>query len=306
MGTTMLLGLVVAIGVLMIFIGLSRTPSTNTAQMVQQRLSVYGGEKQLTVEEIELQRPFSERVLRPAIERLGSLLSRSTPQKARQDVLNRLELAGRPGNLTPEDFVAVRLVAAAVLGAIGLLLGLLLGNPVYLVISLAIGVIFGYYLPVLWLKQKVDARRNEIQKGLPDALDLLVICVDAGLGFDAALARVTDKYRNALSDLLSKALREVSLGRPRLEALDEMGRNSGVEDLHNFIQAVIQSEQFGTGIGKILRIQADEMRRKRRQRAQEKGAQATLKMMLPMVGCIFPTLWIVLLGPAVLILLRPR
>jgi len=306
MGTTMLLGLVVAIGVLMIFIGLSRTPSTNTAQMVQQRLSVYGGEKQLTVEEIELQRPFSERVLRPAIERLGSLLSRSTPQKARQDVLNRLELAGRPGNLTPEDFVAVRLVAAAVLGAIGLLLGLLLGSPVYLVISLAIGVIFGYYLPVLWLKQKVDARRNEIQKGLPDALDLLVICVDAGLGFDAALARVTDKYRNALSDLLSKALREVSLGRPRLEALDEMGRNSGVEDLHNFIQAVIQSEQFGTGIGKILRIQADEMRRKRRQRAQEKGAQATLKMMLPMVGCIFPTLWIVLLGPAVLILLRPR
>ena len=85
-----------------------------------------------------------------------------------------------------------------------------------------------------------------------------------------------------------------------------MGRNSGVEDLHNFIQAVIQSEQFGTGIGKILRIQADEMRRKRRQRAQERGAQATLKMMLPMVGCIFPTLWIVLLGPAVLILMRPR
>ena len=306
MGTTMLLGLVVAVGVLMIFIGLSRTPSTNTAQMVQQRLSVYGGEKQLTVEEIELQRPFSERVLRPAIERLGSLLSRSTPQKARQDVLNRLELAGRPGNLTPEDFVAVRLVAAAVLAALGLLVGLLFGNLVYLVISAVAGAIFGYYLPVLWLKQKVDARRNEIQKGLPDALDLLVICIDAGLGFDASLARVTDKYRNALSDLLSKALREVSLGRPRLEALDEMGRNSGVVDLHNFIQAVIQSEQFGTGIGKILRIQADEMRRKRRQRAQEKGAQATLKMMLPMVGCIFPTLWIVLLGPAVLILLRPR
>jgi tight adherence protein C len=306
MGTTVLLGLVVAVGVLMIFIGLSRTPTTNTAQMVQQRLSVYGGEKQLTVEEIELQRPFSERVLRPAIERLGSLLSRSTPQKARQDVLNRLELAGRPGNLTPEDFVAVRLVAAAIMAALGLLLGFLLGNVVYLVISLAIGAIVGYYLPVLWLKQKVDARRAEIQKGLPDALDLLVICVDAGLGFDAALARVTDKYRNALSDLLSKALREVSLGRPRLEALDEMGRNSGVEDLHNFMQAVIQSEQFGTGIGKILRIQADEMRRKRRQRAQEKGAQATLKMMLPMVGCIFPTLWIVLLGPAVLILLRPR
>jgi tight adherence protein C len=306
MSTTVLLALAVGIGVLMIFIGLARTPSSNTALNVQQRLAAYGGEKPLTIEEIELQRPFSERVLRPAIERLGSMLSRSTPQKARQDLLNRLELAGRPGNLTPEDFVAVRLVAAAIMAALGFLLGLLLANPVYLVIALAGGAILGYYLPVLWLRQKVDARRTEVQKALPDALDLLVICVDAGLGFDAALARVTDKYHNALSDLLSKALREVSLGRPRLEALDEMGRNSGVEDLHNFIQAVVQSEQFGTGIGKILRIQADEMRRKRRQRAQERGAQATLKMMLPMVGCIFPTLWIVLLGPAVLILLRPR
>ncbi len=302
----LIFALIAGLGVLMIFIGLARTPSTNTAAMVQQRLSVYGGEKPVTLEEMELQRPFSERFLRPAIERLGSLLSRSTPQKARQNLMNRLDLAGRPGNLTPEDFAAVRIVAAAVMAAIGLLLGLLLANPVYLVISLAVGAILGYYLPVLWLKQKVDARRSEIQKGLPDAMDLLVIAVDAGLGFDAALARVTDKYRNALSDEFAKVLREVSLGRPRLEAMDEMGRSSGVEDLHNFIQAIIQSEQFGTGIGKILRIQADEMRRKRRQRAQEKAAQATLKMMLPMVGCIFPTLWIVLLGPAALILLAPR
>ncbi|HZK72486.1 MAG TPA: type II secretion system F family protein [Clostridia bacterium] len=309
MSTTLLLAIVVGIGILMIFIGLARTPQTNTAEMVQQRLQVYGAggsDKPLTLEEVELSRPFSERFLRPAIERLGSLLSRSTPQKAAQDLDNRLELAGRPGNLTPADFGAIRLVAAAVMAALGLLLGLVLGTPVYLVGSLAVGAILGYYLPVLWLKQKVDARRAAIQKGLPDAMDLLVIAVDAGLGFDAALARVTDKYKNALSDMFAKVLREVSLGRPRLEAMDEMGRSSGVDDLHNFIQAIIQSEQFGTGIGKILRIQADEMRRKRRQRAQEKAAQATLKMMLPMVGCIFPTLWIVLLGPAALILLKPR
>jgi tight adherence protein C len=276
--------------------------------MVQQRLQVYGGGEQrpLTMEELELQRPFTERFLRPAIVRLGTIMSRSTPQKARQDLQNKLDLAGRPGNLTPEDFAAVRLVAAAVMAAIGLGVGFLLQSTVYLVLALAIGAILGYYLPTLWLKQKVDARRLEIQKGLPDAMDLLVIAVDAGLGFDAALARVTDKYKNALSDEFAKVLREVNLGRPRLEAMDEMGRSSGVEDLHNFIQAVIQSEQFGTGIGKILRIQADEMRRKRRQRAQEKAAQATLKMMLPMVGCIFPTLWIVLLGPAVLILMKPR
>ena len=310
MSPTILLAIVVGLGVLMIFYGLSRTPSTNTAQMVQQRLQVYGAggttEKPLSIDEVELQRPFSERFLRPAIERLGNVLSRSTPQKARQDLDNRLELAGRPGNLTPADFGAIRLVAAAIMGAIGLLLGILMGTLIYTVGGLAVGAILGYYLPVLWLKQKVDARRAAIQKGLPDAMDLLVIAVDAGLGFDAALARVTDKYKNALSDMFAKVLREVSLGRPRLEAMDEMGRSSGVDDLHNFIQAIIQSEQFGTGIGKILRIQADEMRRKRRQRAQEKAAQATLKMMLPMVGCIFPTLWIVLLGPAALILMKPR
>src|SRR5438046_9418577 len=146
--TTLLLAGVVALGVLMSFIGLARTPSSSTALSVQQRLAAYGGEKPLTVEEIELQRPFSERVLRPAIEKLGSLLSRSTPQKARQDVLNRLEMAGRPGNLTPEDFMAVRLVAAAIFAALGLLVGLLLGNPVYLVISLAVGAIPGYYAPM--------------------------------------------------------------------------------------------------------------------------------------------------------------
>jgi tight adherence protein C len=311
MNVTLLLAFVVGIGILMIFLGLARTPTTNTAQMVQQRLQVYGAgggtvDKPLTLEEVELARPFSERFLRPSIERLGTLLSRSTPQKARQDLDNRLELAGRPGNLTPADFGAVRLVSAAVLAAVGLLLGILMATPLYMVVGLAVGAVLGYYVPVLWLKQKVDARRAEIQKGLPDAMDLLVIAVDAGLGFDAALARVTDKYKNALSDMFAKVLREVSLGRPRLEAMDEMGRSSGVDDLHNFIQAIIQSEQFGTGIGKILRIQADEMRRKRRQRAQEKAAQATLKMMLPMVGCIFPTLWIVLLGPAALILLKPR
>jgi tight adherence protein C len=230
-----LLALAVGIGIFIMFLGLARTPQTNTAAMVQQRLQVYGGGEQrpLTMEELELQRPFTERFLRPAIVRLGTIMSRSTPQKARQDLQNRLDLAGRPGNLTPEDFAAVRLVAAAVMAAIGLGLGFLLQNTVYLVLALVVGAILGYYLPTLWLKQKVDARRLEIQKGLPDAMDLLVIAVDAGLGFDAALARVTDKYKNALSDEFAKVLREVNLGRPRLEAMDEMEqRGRGPAQLH--------------------------------------------------------------------------
>jgi tight adherence protein C len=301
----LLLALLLAGGVVMVFFGLGRTPKVDTGAIVAERLQEYGGTKPLTLEEMELERPFSERFLRPAVARLGSMLAQ-TPGKARQDLLNRLDLAGNPGNLTPEDFGAVRLVAAGVGAVLGLLLGLLFGNLVYLVMSLALLALLGYYAPVLWLKQKVDGVRSQIQKALPDALDLLVICVDAGLGFDASLERVTTKYKNALSIKFAQMLREVSLGRPRQEAMDEMGRSAGVDDLHNFVQAVIQSEQFGTGIGKILRIQSDEMRRKRRQRAQQAGAQATLKMMLPMVGCIFPTLWLILLGPALLIIMRPR
>ena len=305
--TPVLLALGVAGGVFLLFLGLARTPERpDTGAMVEERLKQYGGEKPLTIEELELQQPFTERFLRPAIASIGMALSRSTPAKARADLDRNLDLAGRPYNLTAEDFGVVRLVAAALGAVLGILLGLLLGNVTYLVIAFAVLALLGYYLPVLWLRQQVDVKKQEIQKALPDALDLLVICVDAGLGFDASLARVTEKYRNALSARFSQALREVSLGRPRQEALDEMGRSSGVDDLHNFVQAVIQSEQFGTGIGKILRIQADEMRRKRRMRAQQQGAQATLKMMLPMVGCIFPTLWIILLGPALLIIMQPR
>ena len=293
--------------IFMVFYGLARTPpETDTGTLVEERLQTYEGKRPLTLEEVELEVPFVERFLRPAVTRLGTMLSRSNPGKARQDLARRLDLAGNPANLTPEDFGAVRIVAAAVMAAVGLGIGFLLASPVLLAVSLAVGAILGYYLPVLWLKQKVDSRKADIQKGLPDAMDLMVIAVDAGLGFDAALMRVTEKYKNALSIEFAKMLREVSLGRPRGEAMDEMGRSSGVDDLHNFIQAVIQSEQFGTGIGKILRLQADEMRRKRRQRAQEKAAQATLKMLLPMVGCIFPTLWIVLLGPAILIIMAPR
>jgi tight adherence protein C len=302
----LLLAIGIAGGIILIFFGLGRTPEVDTGAMVEERLQTYGGMKALSLEEMELELPFAERFLRPAVARLGQALSRSTPAKVRADLDNRLQLAGRPGNLTPEDFGALRLLGAGVGAVVGLLLGLLLANITYLVISLAFMAILGYYLPVLWLRQKVDGRRKAIRMSLPDAMDLLVIAVDAGLGFDAALDRVTTQYKNALSDKFAQMLREVSLGRPRQEAMDEMGRSSGVDELHNFVQAVIQSEQFGTGIGKILRIQADEMRRRRRQQAQQQGAQATLKMMLPMVGCIFPTLWIILLGPAVLIIMRPR
>ena len=304
--TLIVLAAMAAGGILLAAVGMAMRPQANTGQMVQDRLQAYGGERPLTEDEVILQRPFSERVIRPIIERMGQRLARSTPEKTRHELQNMLNLAGRPGNLSPQDFTAIRYVACIVLFAVGLLLGALFQSAVLLAMVSGVGALMGFFGPLLWLRQKVGNRRKDIQKALPDAMDLLTIAVEAGLGFDAAMARVTDKFRNALSDEFATVLQETRLGRPRLESLDDMGRRTGVEDLHNFCQAVIQSEQMGVGVAKILRLQSEEMRRKRRQRAQEKAAQASLKMMLPMVGCIFPTLWIILLGPAVLIIMAAQ
>nr|MDQ6919657.1 type II secretion system F family protein [Candidatus Dormibacteraeota bacterium] len=273
---------------------------------VQDRLAAFSGQKPLPLDEVELQKPFEERFIRPTIERLGKYLAQRTPEKQRQDMQNKLNLAGRPGNLSPADFQALRYGLAVALFIIGLLVGLLFHSPIGLALSALVGALIGFMLPPYYINVKVRARRKEIQLGLPDVMDLLTIAVEAGLGFDAAIQRVTDKFDNALADEFKTVLQEVRLGRPRLEALDEMGRRCGVEDLHNFTQAVIQSEQMGVGLAKILRLQSEEMRRKRRQRAEELAAQASLKMMLPMVGCIFPTLWLILLGPAVLIIMKVK
>ncbi|MGH7904935.1 MAG: type II secretion system F family protein, partial [Candidatus Dormibacteraceae bacterium] len=277
-------------------------PTADKVGVLDRRLRSY--EEAITLEEQELQVPFRDRVLRPLLATIGRFLNSRTPDKTRQALQAKLNVAGRPGGLAVSDFQAIRYGATVVLFLVGLMLGFALKNPMMLAGGAAIGGALGFYLPLLWLKQKSDGRRKELRLALPDAMDLLTIAVEAGLSFDAAMAKLVEKYKNALTDEFLQVLKEVRLGRPRLDALDEMGNRCGVDDLHHFVQAVIQSEQMGVGIAKILRLQSDEIRRKRRQRAQEKAAQASLKMMFPMVGCIFPTLWIVLLGPAVLILLH--
>jgi tight adherence protein C len=305
MSQTLLLAGVAALGIFLVFWGMYTTRGQAVSgDMVQDRLAAFSGQKPLTLDEVELQKPFEERFIRPTIERLGKYLAQRTPEKQRQDMQNKLNLAGRPGNLSPADFQALRYGSAIALFVIGLLVGLLFHSAVALALSALFGFVIGFFLPPYYINVKVRARRKEIQLGLPDVMDLLTIAVEAGLGFDAAIQRVTEKFDNALADEFKTVLQEVRLGRPRLEALDEMGRRCGVEDLHNFTQAVIQSEQMGVGLAKILRLQSEEMRRKRRQRAEELAAQASLKMMLPMVGCIFPTLWLILLGPAVLIIMK--
>ena len=218
----------------------------------------------------------------------------------RNSIQVRLNLAGNPGHLTPAAFAAIRFGLAALLVAIPLLVGLPLASPETALVGAVVGAAAGYWLPVLVLGQLAGARRTAIERNLPDAVDLLTLAVEAGLSLDAGIADITGRFDNALGDEFGKVLREVRLGRPRMVALEDMGRRSGVAELHNLIQALTQSEQMGIGISRSLRIQAAELRRSRRASAQERAAQASLKMVFPMVGCIFPTIWIILLGPALL------
>jgi len=303
---TIVLGLAFAAGLFIVFRSFDLRGAVGDDHL-EQRLKGYGEIEPTTLDEVELQKPFEERVLRPVLERIGRFLSDRTPQKSRDSLRLKLAIAGNPGNFTVGGFQALRDVAAA----FGVVLGGLLGfaiqhGPIGAVIGVAVGALIGFYAPLYWIVSLAGGRRVQIQKALPDAMDLLTIASEAGQSFDAAITNVVEKYENALADEFATVMRETQLGRPRLEALEEMGKRCGVDDLNNFVQAVIQSEQMGVGIAKILRIQSQELRRKRRQRAQESAAQATLKMMLPMVGCIFPTLWIILLGPAVLVILKAR
>jgi tight adherence protein C len=299
--------LVFAAGIFLFFRGLATAPSED---LLETRLAQFR-DQTITLEEIELQQPFSERFVRPTLERLGAFLNARVGRERIIAIQNRLALAGRPGNLTVNAFISLKLALGVMAGVLSFLLfsfakmtfPYIPGFAGTVVLAVVVGVL-GYFFPDLWLRQKVERRRKEIRLALPNALDLLTISVEAGLGFDAALVRVTEKYKNALSEEFTQVLNEIRLGRPRLEALDDMGRRVGVEELQSFIQALIQSEQLGVGIAKVLRIQSEEMRRKRRQRAEELAAQASLKMLFPMLLFIFPTIFIVLMGPAVLVVMH--
>lgn len=298
-----LLGVVAAIGVFATIWSFNPARPSN-ADLVEGRLRVYEAGVPATISEIELREPFIDRIAKPMVRRLGRIVEQTVPEKAREQIHQTLMQAGKPGGMSIGDFIAMRYVLAAVLCVIGIVIGLLLENRVMIALFAAVGAVIGLYGPMFWLRQRVRSRRNQIQLDLPDVMDVLVVCVEAGLTFEAGIEQVVEKYDHALADEFGRALQEVRLGRPRLEALNDMAQRTGVEELNNFVQAVIQSEQLGSGVGRILRIQADEIRQRRMLAAQERGARASLKMLLPMLGCIFPTLWIILLGPAALLALR--
>ena len=240
---------------------------------------------------------FSQRLLSPMAANFGAKLEKLLPTTWISYIEQGLFRAGQP--TSTQSF----LIGASLCFGGSVVLGFMLisstgmSGGTGMLMLLALGGM-GAYLPKMWLGGRVRSRQKEIGKSLPDAFDLIVTCVEAGLGLEAALARVAEKTQGAFGEELTITLREVSMGKLRRDALKELAERTGVPDLTGFINAVVQAESMGTSIGTVLRVQAEGMRMKRRQRAEQQAHAAPVKMMFPLVLCLFPTLFIVILGPA--------
>lgn len=250
-------------------------------------------------EEDELNKPFAERIVAPILHWMARQLTRFTPTKSREKLTQSLEEAGNPGNLKAHEYQALQflfvVLAVIVVWFWGSLLRIPLGSNLFLTIITGF---IAYLLGKTDLKRRAKKRKADLQKSLPDALDLLTVSVEAGLGFDAALMQVVEKSKGVLAYEFMVTLRELQMGKTRREALRDLGIRTGVEDLRTFVGAVIQADQLGVPITNILRTQAEQVRLKRRQRVEEQAMKAPIKMLFPLVFFIFPSIFIVLLGSA--------
>ena len=256
-------------------------------------------EEIVSIEEIELSMPITDRIFVPIIRKISEFLVRFTPQRTIESTTKLLELAGNPRNMRAAEFLTIRALASIGFGVLVFFMMMRFNQPINKRLLFSLGaLVLGWALPAMLLRSKVDRRKEDIIKKLPDALDLMTICVDAGMTFNGAMQRVDEKWEGPLAKEFGRVIHEMQLGKSRRQALRDMADRMDVPDVTSFIAAVLQADQLGVGIGKILRIQSDQMRVKRRQRAEEKAQQAPVKMMFPMVFLIFPSIFIVLLGPA--------
>ena len=295
--------LVLVIAGVLVYIGV-RNPRQYDDRELLSRLEEYNQRgEQIDLEKIELSLPFTERIIFPIARKLGELAIRFTPQNALQSVARKLELAGTSAKLDPTLFLSLQFIVGGLFGGLLLLVFTVgsgsfpVGQKILMVIG---GTIMGFYFPQLWLSSKIGKRQKEIRKAMPDALDLLTICVEAGLGFDSALAKVSEKWQSELSLAFMRVIQELQLGKVRREALRDMADRIGIAEMTSFVAAVIQSEQLGVSMAKVLRIQSDQMRMKRRQAAEEEAHKAPVKMLIPMALLIFPSLMVTLMTPAAL------
>lgn len=291
-----------ALAVLMIAFGIA---GSREEDPLKARLSQLGQMQAKDLQELELQQPFFDRTIKPLAARLSGAVSRITSSSFSERTEKRLAQAGNPGDMKVADWLGIKAIGAGVgAGVLFILFGILGKNIGQGILLALIGAGIGYIGPEFWLGGRVRGRQKAILLQIPDALDLLTISVRAGLGFDAALGKVVEKMKGPLVDEFRRALAEVRVGKARREALRDIVPRTEVQPLTNFIGAIIQAEQLGVSISKVLQVQSEQLRIERRQRAEEQAAQAPIKMLFPLVGCIFPSLFVVILGPALILIMQ--
>jgi tight adherence protein C len=289
------LALMAALGVVMATFGVAQVQRPG---LVQQRLGSFG-ETVRTLEELELQVSFRDRVLSPLIGGASRLVLRYTPTSTLEDYRTKLVLAGSPGGLDVRDFLGLKGLLFIALGGGYLFTSGVIPIPAPRPLVAVVLAVIGFYAPNIWLQRRIKRRQRNIQNALPDTLDLLTICVEAGLGFDAAIQRVVEKRDDQLSHEFGRVLQEMRVGRGRRDALKSLAERTDVPDVNTFVSALVQSEQLGVAISRVLLTQAAQMRIKRRQRAEEAAHKAPIKMLFPMAFLIFPALFVILLGPTI-------
>jgi tight adherence protein C len=296
-------GIVLIVAIAVVAVSLQRNQQSDEDPL-QARLAEFIQRGDVaSLEEIELSQPFAERVIVPIVRRIGEFSARFTPQKAIQDTARKFELAGNPWSIDPPTFLALRVVLGVIFGALMIAVTFLYplsDQAAQNFLYVFGGAFFGFWYPHYTLTRKITERQGEIRKAMPDALDLLTICVEAGLGFEAAMSKVAEKWDNQLALAFARTLKEIQLGKVRREALKDMSDRLGIPEMTSFVAAIIQSEQLGVSLAKVLRIQADQMRVKRRQYAEEQAHKAPIKMIIPMALLIFPSILIIILTPAIL------
>jgi tight adherence protein C len=249
----------------------------------------------------ELDPSFNDRVLTPVLDRFVGLGRRLTPNDYAERIQRKLDVAGNPPGLTVDRIVSLKVVGIGVGLVAGALFAVLLDWSLLRTVGVSVisGVI-GYYAPNLYLYQKGHDRTEQMQRALPDALDLLSISVEAGLGFDAALSQVARNTTGPLAQELARVLQEMQIGLGRSAALRALGERNALADLRSFTSAMVQADAFGIPVGQVLRVQSGEIRLKRRQRAEEQAQKVPVKIMIPLVLFILPCLFIAVIGPAVI------
>ena len=297
------LGVMAAFGVYLLAVGIVTSRASDAATLARERLARQEIGLGQNAVALKLEKPLGERLTAPFRRWLTRQVNRLTPAAQAERFRRQLEFVGNPLGLDPAGVQTLRIAAAAALGAIGTALGVLIGQPVAIGIALLIGVALGFYVPVLWLDQLVRDRRAELLVALPNALDVVAISMEAGLGLDRALEQLVRHQEGPLTLLLARALHEIELGRPRAEALEEMADLTGIDDFTSLVKGILHAERTGVPIARTITAHSAQMRVKRRLKIRTEAAQASLKILLPTVGCVFPTLWLILLGPALIVAL---